>query len=389
MGFDVFIGIIILINSVFIGVETEMNLRGITASKVWYMEYVFAVIYVIELGLRFFAHHLRCLNNNWVVFDCFLVLISFFSIGADIVAYNQGLEESAGGSLQVVKMLRLTRLLRTVRLIAQFRMLWLLIRGLLSTVSLMVNTVFLMGLVLFVYACIGVELIAKDEDLMSDEFYAERFDSFPSIMLTLFQIVWFDDASKIYYRLVKQRAFLLLYFLSFIMMVSVALMNLLTAIVVEGSFEQARNDREVAAQSKKRLLTQVLPRIWNLIKVIDDDESGEITLEELRTCPEWVQDELTIMVSSDNIEELFNIMDVEDSGCVPVEEFFDGICKIATTGTPIEQMRSMKQINLLRYDITDLHKELDEMKLEAQQATEERHRMLDMLQNIENKGIGR
>ena len=65
--FDVFIGIIILVNSVFIGVETEMNLRGITASKVWYMEYVFAVIYVVELGMRFFAHHYRCLNNNWVV----------------------------------------------------------------------------------------------------------------------------------------------------------------------------------------------------------------------------------------------------------------------------------------------------------------------------------
>merc|ERR1711904_483258 len=146
-----------------------------------------------------------------------------------------------------------------------------------------------------------------------------------------------DDGSKVYYRLVKMRWALLLYFLTFIMMVSVALMNLLTAIVVEGSFEQARNDREVANSSKKRLNQNVLPRIWNLIKVLDEDGSGEITLQELRDCPEWVQDELTILVSSDNIEELFNIMDVEDSGAVQVEEFFDGICKIATTGTPIEQ----------------------------------------------------
>ena len=178
-----------------------------------------------------------------------------------------------------------SELLRTVRLVAQLRMLWLLIRGLLATLSLMVNTVFMMGLVLFVYSCVAVELIAKDEELLSMEgyeLYADRWESFYSIMITLFQIVWLDDASRIYYPLVKERWFLLLYFLSFIMMVSVALMNLLTAIVVEGSFEQARNDREVASQSKKRLMTQVLPRIWNLIKVIDEDGSGQIEYDEFR-----------------------------------------------------------------------------------------------------------
>ena len=37
-------------------------------------------------------------------------------------------------------------------------------------------------------------------------------------------------------------------------------------------------------------------------------------------------------------------MDYNDCGSVAVDEFFDGICKIATTGTSIEQLRSQKQI---------------------------------------------
>ena len=80
-------------------------------------------------------------------------------------------------------------------------------------------------------------------------------------------------------------------------------------------------------------------------------------------------------------------MDVFDSLVTGPCRFFDGICKIATTGTPIEQMRSMKQVNLLRYDITDLHKELEEMKQEAAQAAEERARMLDLLQTLK-VGLG-
>ena len=54
---------------------------------------------------------------------------------------------------------------------------------------------------------------------------------------------------------------------------------------------------------RKRVMRQVLPRIWNLVKLLDTDGSGEITYEELRDCPESVQNELTVLVSSDNIEE--------------------------------------------------------------------------------------
>ena len=65
-------------------------------------------------------------------------------------------------------------------------------------------------------------------------------------------------------------------------------------------------------------------------------------------------------------------MDVFDSLVTGPCRFFDGICKIATSGSPIEQLRSMKQINLLRYDINDLHKELEEIKKDAADAADER-----------------
>jgi hypothetical protein len=279
---------------------------------------------------------------------------------------------AAVGAIRVMKVVRLTRLLRTVRLVAQFRKLWLLIRGLVSTLHVMGNALLLLGLILYVYACLGVELIASDETVPA-EIAEEFFGSVPTAMLTMFQLVVLDNTMRVCKYLSLTRWYMVLYFLSFIMLCSIALMNLLTAIVVEGSLDQARNDREIADQSKKLLKQRVLPQLYQIFLLLDEDGSGQFTMDELQKAPADVQRELQLLVNTEHLEELFDVCDIDDSGSVSVEEFFDGICKIISSGSdqPLEMMRAMKYILATNAETASVHESVIDFKLQHKHSMEQ------------------
>jgi Ca2+-binding EF-hand superfamily protein len=208
----------------------------------------------------------------------------------------------------------------------------------------------------------GLELITMDESL-PDDVIERNFPDLWVTMLTLCAFVTMDNAVDIYFGMIKEKWYLTFYFFSFIMLVSIALMNLLTAIVVEGSLEQARKDEEVAKQHKKTMVQRMLPRIYQVFKIMDADGSGDITLAEIKNAPALVQQEFqTLVGSSAKLEELFGVMDVDDSGVIDVDEFFDGVCRIATSDMPLETLRVMKQIGRAEDQIHVVKNELADIK---------------------------
>ena len=50
-------------NSVVIGMESSTAVRGESTKPYEGVEYVFTAIYMVEFGMRLFAHHLVCLEN--------------------------------------------------------------------------------------------------------------------------------------------------------------------------------------------------------------------------------------------------------------------------------------------------------------------------------------
>merc|ERR1719482_894811 len=101
----------------------------------------------------------------------------------------------------VFKVLRLFRLARTVRLIAQFKVLWMLVRGLLYSLNTIFFTFVIIFLIIYIYACLALELITKssfrDDDVFNTmvELY---FPDMPYTMMTLTQFVTCDSAASIY-----------------------------------------------------------------------------------------------------------------------------------------------------------------------------------------------
>ena len=132
--------------------------------------------------------------------------------------------------IMVVRGLRLLRLTRALRMVGRFKVVWRLVSGLLTAWDTMISATVLIILWLFIFACIAIEIISTDAELLTNvetqEIVVSRFGSLMQAMLTLGQFVTLDSIAAVYYPLIMSRPWLLCYFLPVMVLISVGLMNL-------------------------------------------------------------------------------------------------------------------------------------------------------------------
>jgi len=359
--FDTFMGIVILLNSICIGLESEFELQNLDTSVFKGLEHLFLAIYVVELLMRFAGVGRSCLTSNWVRFD--LALVAQGIITDWIIAPFMGDATVQGlGPLLVVRVLRLMRLARALRLLVQFQALWALVRGFLSSLGTMIYSVFLMTLMIYLFACLGTEIITKGSSVQSDpelsDIVEDSFSSLPMTMLTLMQFITSDSVAAIYGPMIRKQPYLLLYFVGFMVIVNITLMNLITAVIVQGAIENGKADREVKLAVNKKKRDKMVPRIRAIFDRLDQDKGGTVTLEEVAGADGRMKEELLDLVQSDNIVELFELLDIDGSGELDIQEFIDGIMMAVTSDTPIEFVRMQKQLVHIREKTMTVEKAL-------------------------------
>jgi len=361
--FDYAVGIVIVVNSVCMGIETSFEIDGKDTGVFQVMEHFFLAVYCSELSLHFFAYGLSALRNPWVAFDFSLVCtgaLSLYVIGPildHISTGNPSLKDSMGGLL-VMRMLRLFRLARALRVLVMFKTLWMLVRGLIGSAETITYTFGLILLILYIFACMALELITKkmktDGPPEVQLLVQERFPNMMVTMLTLMQFVSMDSISSIYFPLVMYDPTLIFFFLPFILVVSISLMNLVTAVIVEGAIEQGKQDREAQSRYKMHAFNKILPSLRALFHDCDVDQNGTVTLKELNDAPEELRKKLEEVMQADSLTELFEMVDVDESGEVDIDEFCDGIAKIVNSDSPVELIRILKHLSILRKSVHEI-----------------------------------
>jgi hypothetical protein len=302
----------------------------------------------------------------WVVFDLFLVaqgIVTKYLLTAmlSLISNNESLREDAANFL-ILRLFRLGRLARTVRLLAQFKDVWMLVRGIISSAGTMVYVFFLFSLIVYVFACMSVELITKPQLALSDEereanivyddIINTHWDSLPKTMLTLFQFIPWPLAS-IFLPMCRHKPHLFMFFCSYLLLVSVCLMNLVTAVIVERSLTQAAQDKHIAKLHRASIVDKLMPKYKAMFKDLDTDGDGKITLEEFGACDDAVRDELCELFNTEDFIELFEMLDADGGGTVTIDEFCDEMVKLSTTVESVEHLRTMKQMQLIRTDVLD------------------------------------
>lgn len=352
--FECVTGCVIFVNLITIGLEAQTSLMNEEEfqpwSWPWVSERIFLLVYCLELTLRFIAGS-NIFNDFWFFLDACLVITGFTAL----VILPMTVGEIAGLGAEkflLVRGIRLLRLVRALRMFKHFKVMWRLVNGLLTAGKTLLSTSVLLLVSLFIFSCIAVELIAKDEYLASAPATAaivrKHFWGVDLSMVTLMQFVTLDSAASIYFPLIMERPGLCLYFLLIIFVISIGLMNLVTAVVLENAMESAAEEAEEERSSLKSKVKEAIPELLEIFKRLDKDKSGILTRDEM----EIVDDNLLPRRLLDSacvgsILDFFDFLDVEEKGELSQQDFVEGLLNLCLLDMPISAIQTLKLLQMV------------------------------------------
>ena len=357
-------GFVILLNVIAIGFEADLSLAGNEwESSSWFAgsERIFLAIYCAEAILRAFGLGRTLLSDGWYIMDLFLIVIVMVTLAVVPMLANQH-DIASFRKLLVVRGLRLLRLLRVCRMVHHFKIIWRLVYGFLTSWQTIFATAALILVSIYVFSCIAVEIIAKDMDLTSNEItqqiVSQNFWGVGRSMLTIFQFVTLDGLREIYYPLVIEKPWLSVYFFAIVLVISIGLMNLVTACLVQTATANAAASADEERSRLKSKVSGALPQLIAIFNELDTDGSGLITHQKVENVPVDILPRRVLeSIYADTMGDVFDLLDVEASGFLTEIEFTEGLLNLCLLDTPIATIQILKLLktihNQLSHDVRD------------------------------------
>jgi len=245
---------------------------------------------------------------------------------------------------------------------------WKLVRGMLGSARTVTSACLLIFGSLYIFGCIGVELLTQDEVLRDDPRTAfimkKYFSSLSNVILTLVQFSNYDSIAAIYVPIVKVRPVMCIYFVIIILVVPVCLMNLVTAVIVEHAIESAKTDADIAQNAMRKRLTELKPQIKQVFQLLDKSGDGFIQFSEIDFDRIDIPDDLRDIVQPALLSDLFEFLDLDGSGELDEKEFETGVCHLAlSSGVLGVSIEHTQMLQLLRQQLLCIQELQDRVQL--------------------------
>jgi voltage-gated sodium channel len=211
---------VIIASALFAGVSSyNENIPADYAFLLQVFDYSITVFFTIEILIRIIAERslVNFFKDGWNVFDFLIVSISLIPIG--------GAE-----SVFVVRLLRIVRILRIITVVPAFRHI---IDSLVKTIPRVGFIALLMFIFIYIWGALGT--------LFFDEVDPEHWGNIGVAMLTLVQVATYDDWGAIMWELIVVYPIAWIYFVSFIIVNAVVLLNMVIGVIVDVMTKESRD----------------------------------------------------------------------------------------------------------------------------------------------------
>eukprot|EP00746_Dinoflagellata_sp_MGD_P012496 gnl/MRDRNA2_/MRDRNA2_126695_c0_seq1.p1 gnl/MRDRNA2_/MRDRNA2_126695_c0~~gnl/MRDRNA2_/MRDRNA2_126695_c0_seq1.p1 ORF type:complete len:1395 (+),score=246.95 gnl/MRDRNA2_/MRDRNA2_126695_c0_seq1:277-4185(+) len=325
MRFEWLMGLFVTLNCICLGAETEISEGNEDAAFTFQtLERVFLAIFTLELLIVGYGHGIASFKCAQGVLDVFIVATGwFFEIILPLLTVGSGTPDLKW--VQLVKMLRALRAVRVLRVLTMFDALWLTVQSFFMCLRPLAWTVLFILMIIYLFAMFAVGLIGRNEEISSstDEELLEaqeRFRSTVAAMVSLFQIMTLDEWYAIVGPLFGWSWWPYIFFIVYIAICALALMNLVTAVVVDGAMTQS--EAETLAEQERKAFEEHVNKMVSEMEFIfnsfDQDGNGKLSLQEFvdnaMRAPriETILSQLGCTNNSD-IEQIFQLFCVVDS----------------------------------------------------------------------------
>jgi voltage-gated sodium channel len=215
--------VVILLNAVVLAIETFDDVMARYGDELRSINYAFTAIFIAELAIRILAYGAkpqRFFRSGWNLFD-FVIIAALFM---------PGVRENAA-------LLRILRLLRVARLLKSLPDVRVLLRGAARAIRPATGLGIITGLLVFLYGMIGWTLFADVDPT--------NWGNIGLASLTLFSILTLEGWNSLFATVFEVRPFAsILFFLSFILVGTFVVLNLLLGIMI-GSLEEVREEERI------------------------------------------------------------------------------------------------------------------------------------------------
>jgi voltage-gated sodium channel len=214
-----FILIVILINAVTLGLETDAGIMARYGNVLLLLDRSALIIFCIEISAKLYVRRLSFFRDPWNVFDFIVVAVALLP---------------ASGSLSVLRALRILRVLRLVTIVPSLRRV---VGALLGAMPGMASIVMLLSLIFYVGAVMSTKLFG--------DAFPEWFGSVAASAYTLFQVMTLESWSMGIVRpVMEQFPYAWAFFIPFILMTSFTALNLFIGVVVSAMQDEIDSDRQ-------------------------------------------------------------------------------------------------------------------------------------------------
>eukprot|EP00931_Biecheleriopsis_adriatica_P006606 TRINITY_DN10798_c0_g3_i1.p1 TRINITY_DN10798_c0_g3~~TRINITY_DN10798_c0_g3_i1.p1 ORF type:complete len:557 (-),score=110.43 TRINITY_DN10798_c0_g3_i1:23-1693(-) len=335
--FDYAIGAVIVVNFVLIVVEADAGANptctsggdvGCAIEILQLLNVGLLVVYMGEAAMRIYVYRWDYFKDPWDLFDFFIVVVGALDL---LIVWI--LRSTMLPGMSMLRLFRVARLVRAAKLLRIFPDLKAMLTGFAHAMGAMLWGFIGIAIMLLMWSVLAVELLNDtNSELDSDEFCRQMFSSVGAASLMFWQtLVAGDSWGVCAIPLIQASPASFIVFAGALVTIQLGFTNLILAVIVERAQEAHERGKadEVAHMAKQRDAAGY--RLMEICEEVDTNADGKITMQELMFAyeahPELRAIFKTLDIDEVDLETVFSLMDVDESGDLSYDELVGCIHK--------------------------------------------------------------